>query len=130
MNQSAMIIIFAGIIALSLSGCATTGAGDSAKKRGAVKTMKTTLGPSKLFEHCMEIRPGQNMDYTFSSEDPVNFYIHYHHEGSRYELDRRDEVTALEGTFSADKNQVHCLTWTNPQSKPVEIKYSFVIQEK
>ena len=130
MKRLALITVFAGIIALSLSGCATTGTGDAAKKTDAGKTTKTTLGPSKLYEHCMDLSQKHNMVYSFESEEPVNFYIHYHHEGSRYELDRRDEVTALEGTFSADMKQVHCLTWTNPQSKPVEIKYSFVIQEK
>jgi predicted small secreted protein len=128
MKKSAMIFILTGIIAFSLSSCATTGAGDAAKKTDAVKTMKTTLGPSKLYEHCMEISPGQKMNYTFSSEDPLNFYIHYHQEGSRYEEDKRDEVTAHEGTFSPDKKQVYCLTWTNPQSRSVDITYSFVIQ--
>ena len=125
-----MIILFSGIIAFSLSGCATTGAGEATKKTGAGKTMKTTLGPSKLYEHCMELDVRHKMVYSFESEEPLNFYIHYHYEGSRYELDRRDEVTALEGTFSADKKQVHCLTWTNPQSSSVDITYSFVIQKE
>ncbi len=130
MKKSAMIVFFAGIIAFSLSGCATTGTGDATKKTATGKMMKTTLGPSRLHEHCMDLSQKHKMVYSFESEEPVNFYIHYHYEGSRYELDRRDEVTALEGTFSADKKQVHCLTWTNPQSKPVEIKYSFVIKEE
>jgi hypothetical protein len=121
MKKSAMIIFFAGIIVFSLSGCATTGAG---------KMMKTTLGPSKLYEHCMEVGAGQKMDYTFSSKDPLNFYIHYHDEGSRYEKDKHDAVAALEDTFSADKKQIYCLTWTNPQTRSVDITYSFEIQKK
>ena len=130
MKKSAMIIFFAGIIVFSLSGCATTGAGDTVNKTDAGKMMKTTLGPSKLYEHCMEIGAGQKMDYTFSSKDPLNFYIHYHDEGSRYEKDKRDEVSALEGTFSADRKQIYCLTWTNPQPRSVDITYSFVIQKE
>lgn len=130
MKKSAMIIFFSGIIVFSLSGCATTGAGDAVNKTDAGKMMKTTLGPSKLYEHCMEIGAGQKMDYTFSSKDPLNFYIHYHDEGSRYEKDKHDAVAALEGTFSADKKQIYCLTWTNPQTRSVDITYSFKIQKK
>ena len=130
MKKSAMIIFFTGIIAFSLSGCATTGTGDAAKKAGTGSMMKTTLGPSKLYEHCMDLSERHNMVYSFESEEPVNFYIHYHHEGSRHELDKRDAVAALEGTFSPDKKLTYCLTWTNPQTRSVDITYSFVIQEE
>ena len=130
MKRLALISVLAAIIAFSLSGCATTGAGDAVNKTDAGKMMKTTLGPSKLYEHCMEIGAGQKMDYTFSSKDPLNFYIHYHDEGSRHEKDKRDEVSALEGTFSADRKQIYCLTWTNPQPRSVDITYSFVIQKE
>jgi hypothetical protein len=128
-KKLATIVVVSSIAALALGGCATTGTGKAAQPRSP-ETRNATVRPSGLFEDCMEISARQKMEYEFTSKKPVNFYIHYHDEGGRYELDNKDMVDAGKGTFSPNKKEIYCLTWTNPNSRTVDITYSFTVKKR
>lgn len=129
-KKLATIVVVSSIAALSLGGCATAGSGKDTHKVRAPEIRKAKVRPSGLFEDCMEISAQQKMDYEFTSKKPVNFYIHYHDEGGRFELDNQDMVDSGKGTFSPDKQEIYCLTWTNPQTRTVDITYSCTVQNR
>lgn len=130
MKKLAMITVLISIAALALVGCASTGAGKAEKKVQAPLIQEATVKPSGLLEDCIDITDRQKMDYSFTSSHPLNFYIHYHEEGNRFELDNQELVTAAEGTFFPNKANVYCLTWTNPHTRSVDLSYSFIIGKK
>lgn len=130
MKLFAATTLVAGMIVFTLWGCASTGVGESPSKTEGGASFRATIEPSRLYEHCMELDKGQTMAYTFASKESLNFYIHYHNEGIKYEKDRSDGVSSLEGSFSPDAKQLYCLTWTNPQTRSVNITYSFEVGQR
>ena len=61
MRKCVLIILYAGIIALTFGGCATTGGG--VKKEKPAKVMKTTL------KHCGDGLPlPKGLSFTFAGE--------------------------------------------------------------
>jgi hypothetical protein len=130
-KKLAAIVVVSSIAALALGGCATAGSNKDAHKKGkAPETKKAMVRPSGLFEDCMEVSAQQKMDYEFTSKEAVNFYIHYHDEGGRHELDNQDMVNSGKGTFSPDKKEIYCLTWTNPNTRTIDISYSCIVDKR
>ncbi len=99
---------------LIVGGCASVGA-----KVQATETLK----PSGIREDCLELLPGQGLNYSFEASAPLNFNIHYHeNEKVSYEVSK-DAVSKDAGIFLAKKEQYYCLMWTNPGSEPVTLRY-------
>lgn len=93
---------------------------------------KTTeaIKPSGIHEDCMELLPGQTLDYSFDSSKPVNFNIHYHEDHSVFYVVTKNGVSSDRGTYSAEKKQYYCLMWTNPNSEPATLKYDYSVKSK
>lgn len=96
----------------------------------AVNKIAETIKPSGIHEDCMELLPGQIMEYSFESSRPVNFNLHCHEDsGVEYQISK-DGVSTDKGTFRCEKKQHYCLMWTNPSSEPVSLNYDYRLRSK
>jgi hypothetical protein len=89
-----------------------------------------TLKPSGIHEDCLEMMPGQTVDYSFEASKPVDFNLHCHEKsGVVYEISK-DGVTADKGTFGCKRKQYYCFMWTNPGPEPVSLRYDYSLSTK
>jgi hypothetical protein len=93
--------------ALSLCACAAV-----TVTPGAPKVVKGhPLPPYQFHEECMRLAPGDRVDYTFESTEPVAFNIHYR-EGKVVLIPvSRERTRSDAGIFAAPLAQHYCLTW-------------------
>jgi hypothetical protein len=89
-----------------------------------------TMNPSALHEECVELMPRDVLSYSFKASDPVDFNIHYHEETNIVYPVSKKNSSGEEGKFYADKEQTYCLMWTNIQTKPVRLTYTFKVEKK
>lgn len=111
-------IMFFLCLIMSMSGCATL----AAKGRTA-----EVLKPSDDYEDCLELLPGQMLDYSFEASGPLDFNIHYHENHKIFYGVSKDADSKDAGSFVAKKDQYYCLMWTNKGSAPVTFVYKWSV---
>src|SRR5512139_3295904 len=99
-------------------GCASLVAADRTSK---------TIKPSGIHEDCMDLLPGQILEYSFEASQPLNFNVHYHEDHDVVYGITKEGVSGDKGTFPCERRQYYCLMWTNPGSEPVGLVYSYSI---
>ncbi len=114
-------MLLGSLLVLLVNGCSSL----QIKDETAV-----TINPSKLHEECMELMRGDALRYSFKVSDPVDFNIHFHEGGNIIYPISKQSTSADEGKFYADKEQTYCLMWTNIQTKPVRLTYTFKVEKK
>jgi hypothetical protein len=79
---------------------------------GAPKTVRAhPVSPYAWHEECMELEPGDRVEFAFESSEPVDFNIHYH-EGSAVVMPIvRDKTRADAGVYTASIAHGYCLMW-------------------
>jgi hypothetical protein len=96
----------------------------------AADEKSATIKPSGILEDCLEMMPGQEVDYSFEASGPVDFNIHRHEKtGVVYEISK-EGATADKGTFHCTRTQYYCFMWTNPGTDPVSVKYKYSLGTK
>lgn len=113
---SCLMVAFAG-------GCASV---DVKEK----EVISETLKPTGIHEDCVELSPGQSIEYSFDSSKPLNFNIHYHEDSGIFYPLQRDNTLHEGGRFQAEKRQHYCLMWTNAQSEAVRLTYRMKVEKK
>ena len=83
------------------------------------------LKPGGGHEECLELRAGQELKYSFTSNAPLDFNIHYHAGEEVFYPVKRDGSKKEGGTFKPETKQEYCLMWTNAAKKAAKLKYSF-----
>jgi hypothetical protein len=69
------------------------------------------IAPYEWHEECAQLEEGDRLEYSFESNEPVDFNIHYH-EGSAVVMPIvRDKTTADAGIYVARIAQGYCLMW-------------------
>ena len=69
------------------------------------------LAPYEMHEECLRLEPGDRVDFTFESTEPVDFNFHYH-EGKTIVMPLvREKSRADAGVFAAPVAQDYCLMW-------------------
>jgi hypothetical protein len=69
------------------------------------------IPPYEWLEECLHLKPGDRVEFTFDSTEPVDFNIHYH-EGSAVVMPVvRDKTRADAGVYAPSIAQGYCLTW-------------------
>ncbi|HWR58958.1 MAG TPA: hypothetical protein VN328_08740 [Thermodesulfovibrionales bacterium] len=93
---------------------------------------KTTeiLKPSGVHEDCMELRPGETLDYFFEASGPLDFNIHCHEDNDIIYAVSRDACRTDRGKYLCEKQQYYCLMWTNPGPKPATLQYEWRVIKK
>jgi hypothetical protein len=94
-------------VAALLSACAGASLTPDAPKAVTAHV----LAPRALHEECARLAPGDRVDYTFESTEPVAFNIHYHQGNAVVMPISRDATRADAGVFTSSLAQDYCLTW-------------------
>ncbi len=89
-----------------------------------------TIEPSGVREDCMELFPGDTLNYNFEASGPLNFNIHYHEEHNVFYEVSKDAVSTGNDSFLCDKQQYYCLMWTNAGAAPATLVYDWSIIKK
>ena len=121
MARLCRMMLLSCFIVVITGGCASLVATDKTSE---------TIKPSGIHEDCMELLPGQILEYSFEASKPLNFNVHYHEDHDVVYGITKDGVSGDKGTFRCEKKQYHCLMWTNPGSEPVGLVYSYSIKKK
>jgi len=129
MNKMTMLAVLLLSLSLLISGCATSGTNED----GGTSLYNTVkIKPSKSYEDCIEVLPGQIMKYSFTSSNFVNFNIHYHTEEELfYPVDKKGVMTwkgsldLQELDYYTEDQEFFCVMWDNLNSEPVKLSFSF-----
>src|ERR1700756_2557048 len=79
------------------------------------------LAPGQMHEECMHVNAGEKRDYSWKSDAPVDFNVHYHHEPEVFYPVKRDAMRGDGGTFTAKTAEDYCWMWT-ARDKPAKLE--------
>ena len=96
----------AASVALVAASCA-----DQPLAPGQSKSANVDLAPFATHEDCVELTPGDRLDYRFESNAPVKFNISYRDSNMIIEPITRDDVLTDSGVFAPLLKSRYCLTW-------------------
>jgi hypothetical protein len=69
------------------------------------------LPPFQMHQECLRLAPGDRLDYTFDSTEPVAFDIRYHDGNAVVMPIARERTRADAGVFAPSLAQDYCLMW-------------------
>ena len=99
--------LLALLVAASVSGCAhDPGARDAPKIVPSVE-----LAPYASHQDCFDLVPGDRLDYSFESTDPVAFNLGYRDGGAIVMPITRDGTLADGAVFAPRIAQRYCMSW-------------------
>jgi hypothetical protein len=105
--RGARAILAAIVVAVPVASCVT-----SAPPPGAPKVVTGyVVPPFGLHEECARLTPGDRLEFTFSSNEPVDFNLHYHDAGAVVMPLTREKVLEDWGFFAPPFAHDYCLTW-------------------
>jgi hypothetical protein len=82
-----------------------------------------SLAPFELQELCLELTPGNEVQYAFQANQPVEFNIHFH-DGLRIRFPvKLLGTTDYGGDYIAELDQVYCLAWFNRALTETSLEY-------
>ena len=107
------------ILAAALSLCACVADPFSADAPKVVRGQP--LPPYKVHEECLRLEPGDRVDFTFDSTEPVDFNLHYH-EGKTVVMPLvREKTRGDAAVFAPQVAQDYCLMWeTGPAGAMID----------
>ena len=85
------------------------------------------LPVKRYYEKCVDVSDSQQLQYSFNSQAPLSFNLHYHDEGVIHYPVKEDSIDELENIFQPEKRGYYCLMWGNSGEKEVEMDYHFKI---
>jgi len=115
-----------------ISGCATSGTNDD---DGMSIYNIVKIEPSGSYEDCLELLPGQIMNYSFDASNFVNFNIHYHTEkGLHYPVNKKGvmmgkgSLDIQELDYYTEDQESFCVMWENASSEPTRVSFSCAVK--
>lgn len=123
MFKGIKMVVLSGLVVFLAGGCASV---PTQGKNSDTETLK----PSDVHEDCMELLPGESLNYSFEASRPLNFNIHYHEDHSVFYVVSKDASRTERGIFLSEKKQYYCLMWTNPGSEQATLVYEQAIIKK
>jgi len=121
MSKIFMNVVLGFLLAFLMSGCSSLQVKDE---------IVVAIDPSRVHEECVDLMPHDVLFYTFQASEPLDFNIHCHEEGKIICPVSRSNSSGGEGKYYAEKEQTYCLMWTNIQTKPVRLTYTFKVEKK
>lgn len=107
MTHGARRLCLGVVVALPL--CACTSAPVTAD---APKTVSGhPLPPYEWLEECLQLVPGDRVEFTFESTEPVDFNIHYHAGSAVVMPIVREKTRADAGVYAPSIAEGYCLMW-------------------
>ncbi len=107
MRRGARRHCLALVAALPLCACTTAPITADAPK----SVRGHPIRPYEWLEECLDLKPGDRIEFTFESTEPVDFNIHYH-EGSAVVMPVvREKTRADADVYAPSIAQGYCLMW-------------------
>ena len=94
-------------VALALGSCAVADYRLDAPRSAA----GVEIAPYAMHEECVALDRGERIAYYFASVAPINFNLHFHDVNAVIMPIVRENVSEDSGDFTADRNEIYCLTW-------------------
>ena len=69
------------------------------------------LPPYEMHEECVELKPGDRLDYMFESNELVNFNVHYHEGNAILMPIVREQSRGDAGVYAPSLARHYCLMW-------------------
>jgi len=106
-DSDGLRMLAAVVAAVGLAGCATAAIDPEAPK----SVQRLAIAPYQAHEECLQLVPGDQLEYRFEAVAPVAFNIHYH-EGNAVVMPLSRENTQGEiGLYAPSIAQHYCLMW-------------------
>ena len=121
MRNLLVTILFVGLIAFIVGGCV------SLNLKGETEVV---INPAKCHEDCIKVTRGDVLSYSFKTSNPIDFNIHFHEDGKIIYPVYNKNTVSQEGKFFPDKEEFYCLMWTNLQTNPVQLIYTYRVDKK
>ena len=86
------------------------------------------IAPGKIHEACMKLAPGARLTYSFNTDTPLNFNIHYHRGNDVIFPVKQDAVKSGADVFEAKTREDYCMMWSNPSGQPVTVFYRHSVE--
>ena len=86
------------------------------------------IAPGKIHEACLALAPGARLSYSFHTDMPLNFNIHYHQGQNVLFPVKKDAVKSDTDVFEAKTREDYCMMWSNPSKQPVSVFYRFSVE--
>ena len=83
-----------------------------------------TIGPGKFAELCGPLESGQAVQWSFKSDRPVNFNIHYHVDKDVRYPANEDRIRSLQGDLAIEVKQNYCWMWINISTAAAKLELS------
>ena len=81
-------------------------------------------------ERCLKFEAGKKVEFSFNSQSPVNFDVHYHPGNTTLFKIKKENVSQLDGDFISEAEDHYCFTWVNPADLgsdwSIQLKYRVV----
>ena len=85
------------------------------------KPFAATLGAKAMHEECQRIEAGDKRVWSWKSDVPVDFNIHFHHDPEVFYPVKREAMRGDGGTFIARTGEDYCWMWT-ARDKPAKLE--------
>ena len=86
------------------------------------------IAPGKIHEACMTLMAGKRLTYSFNTDSPLNFNIHYHRGEKVLFPVKKDAVKSGADVFEAKAREDYCMMWSNTSEQPVTVFYRFSVE--
>lgn len=74
--------------------------------------VNTAIKDFSGYEWCKEVKKGHKMTYSFKTDGPVDFNLHYHVKRDTFYPVKKGNVTEAEGVYNSEVSNLYCLMWT------------------
>ena len=85
----------------------------------------TPLPPGVAFERCLTLFPSDGLAYSFKTDQPVVFDLHYHRGSKLVYAWYKEAVSSGAGRYDATTSQEYCLTWHNTSREAIQLSWHY-----
>jgi hypothetical protein len=79
------------------------------------------VAPGQFAEVCGKLTRAEAVAWSFESDQPLAFNIHYHQGKQVVTPEKRDGVSRADGWLEAAVEQDHCWMWRNQSAAPAKL---------
>jgi hypothetical protein len=85
-----------------------------------------------FMERCLQFGAGEKVEFSFTSQHPVNFDVHYHPDNAIVFVLKKENTKELSDSFISKAVDHYCFTWANPvdvgSDWDIQLKYRVIAQ--
>jgi len=127
MKKSLIVFIVIVSAAFLTYGCA---AKDESVTHGDAAGKTITIATGDFFEACDKWAPGETVNFSFTSSQPVMFNVHYHEKHTKMYAIKDVLVDEFGGSFVVQSDAIHCCLWQNNNPKFVTLTYNMEVEKQ